>query len=245
MAGDDPDDDADPEQRSGDEGSDYNGCDSDEGGSDHAPGDEAGGSRSSAPPPKKELSVEQQAQRMSTAERDRLAGQLRLRGKQALTNRQFEAAQRFLSDAIVLSPKSYKLYRLRSVAHACCHDYASSFDDACIVIQMAPHVSDGYYHKGFALYHLRKFSEAAKAFQEGLNLNPQDRALRQGFWDAVTLLSQDGVAEDSAGKAGSVAGVDVDAVAGEGGMAAKVSTSFGVGRLLLSELLALCDVTFR
>mmetsp|Transcript_15768 Transcript_15768/g.40360 ORF Transcript_15768/g.40360 Transcript_15768/m.40360 type:complete len:80 (-) Transcript_15768:89-328(-) len=69
---------------------------------------------------------------------------------------------------------------------------------------MAPHVSDGYYHKGFALYHLRKFSEAAKAFQEGLNLNPQDRALRQGFWDAVTLLSQDGVAEDSAGKAGSV-----------------------------------------
>jgi len=109
MAGDDPDDDADLEQRSGDEGSDYNGCDSDEGGSDHAPGDEAGGSRSSAPPPKKELSVEQQAQRMSTAERDRLAGQLRLRGKQALTNRQFEAAQRFLSDAIVLSPKSYKV----------------------------------------------------------------------------------------------------------------------------------------
>eukprot|EP00951_Prasinocladus_malaysianus_P007346 scaffold52833_cov44-Prasinocladus_malaysianus.AAC.1 len=63
-------------------------------------------------------------------------------------------------------------------------------DDAEKVISLAPTIADGYYHKGYALYHMRAFSDAAKAFQEGLRLNPQDRMLRQGFWDAITLLSQ-------------------------------------------------------
>jgi len=30
----------------------------------------------------------------------------------------------------------------------------------------------------------------AHAFQEGLKLNPADKVLKQGFWDAVSLLSQ-------------------------------------------------------
>jgi hypothetical protein len=31
----------------------------------------------------------------------------------------------------------------------------------------------------------------AHAFQQGLDLNPTDKIMRQGFWDAVNLLSQD------------------------------------------------------
>lgn len=30
----------------------------------------------------------------------------------------------------------------------------------------------------------------ARAFQQGLALNPTDRTLRQGFWDSMNLLSQ-------------------------------------------------------
>lgn len=30
----------------------------------------------------------------------------------------------------------------------------------------------------------------AHAFKEGLKLNPADEVLQQGFWDAMTLLSQ-------------------------------------------------------
>eukprot|EP00192_Tetraselmis_astigmatica_P020595 CAMPEP_0117678318 /NCGR_PEP_ID=MMETSP0804-20121206/17231_1 /TAXON_ID=1074897 /ORGANISM="Tetraselmis astigmatica, Strain CCMP880" /LENGTH=212 /DNA_ID=CAMNT_0005487693 /DNA_START=361 /DNA_END=999 /DNA_ORIENTATION=- len=119
------------------------------------------------------------------------AAQLRLRGKQALASHQFELACELLTDAISLCPESYKLHRLRSVAYAALHDYSSALSDAETVIELAPTVSDGYYHKGYALYHMRKFSQAAKAFQDGMRLNPQDRNLRQGFWDAVTLLSQD------------------------------------------------------
>ncbi|GFH18098.1 protein STIP1, partial [Haematococcus lacustris] len=57
-------------------------------------------------------------------------------------------------------------------------------------MQLAPHIMDGYYHKGFALFNLHDYAGAAHAFQEGLKLNPADKVLRQGFWDAVGLLSQ-------------------------------------------------------
>jgi len=83
-----------------------------------------------------------------------------------------------------------QLFRLRSVALACLQDYQASLDDAEMVIKLQSCSTDGYYHKGFALYHMKEYAEAARAFQEGLRLNPSDRVLRQGFWDAVTLLSQ-------------------------------------------------------
>ncbi|KXZ46970.1 hypothetical protein GPECTOR_39g464 [Gonium pectorale] len=49
---------------------------------------------------------------------------------------------------------------------------------------------DGHYHKGFALFHLKDYAGAAHAFQQGLKLNPTDKTLRQGFWDAIALVSQ-------------------------------------------------------
>jgi len=93
------------------------------------------------------------------------AAQLRLRGKQALASHQFELACELLTDAISLCPESYKLHRLRSVAYAALHDYSSALSDAETVIELAPTVSDGYYHKGYALYHMRKFSQAVRAPQ--------------------------------------------------------------------------------
>lgn len=30
----------------------------------------------------------------------------------------------------------------------------------------------------------------AHAFQEGLKLSPNDKVLRQGFWDSISLVSQ-------------------------------------------------------
>ncbi|MEW5309326.1 MAG: hypothetical protein WDW38_001221 [Sanguina aurantia] len=63
-------------------------------------------------------------------------------------------------------------------------------EDASRVIELAPHMMDGFYHKGFALFHLEHYTDAARAFQQGLALNPTDRTLRQGFWDSMNLLSQ-------------------------------------------------------
>jgi tetratricopeptide (TPR) repeat protein len=47
--------------------------------------------------------------------------------------------------------------------------------DADKIIELAPHLMDGYYHKGYALFNLKEFSAAAYEFQQGLELNPNDQ----------------------------------------------------------------------
>ena len=80
-----------------------------------------------------------------------------------------------LNAALELTPGSYKLHRLRSMVHACLENFEKSRK---------------YYHKGYALYKMRDFVAAAATFNEGLKLNPIDKSLSQGFWDALTLLHQ-------------------------------------------------------
>eukprot|EP00955_Chlamydomonas_euryale_P100033 365255-Chlamydomonas_euryale.AAC.12 len=48
-------------------------------------------------------------------------------------------------------------------------------EDANKVIELAPTIMDGYYHKGYALFNLKEYSDAAKAFQQGLRLHPNDK----------------------------------------------------------------------
>mmetsp|Transcript_5040 Transcript_5040/g.10937 ORF Transcript_5040/g.10937 Transcript_5040/m.10937 type:complete len:162 (-) Transcript_5040:659-1144(-) len=116
--------------------------------------------------------------------------ELRNKAKGHLTQQEYVEALSCLDLAIDLNTSSYKLYRLRSIAHACLGDYRGSAADAEKVIDLAPTIMDGYYHKGFALFNLKQYAEAAHAFQEGLKLNPADKVLRQGFWDAISLVSQ-------------------------------------------------------
>uniref|UniRef100_A0A7S3BT48 Tetratricopeptide repeat protein n=1 Tax=Prasinoderma singulare TaxID=676789 RepID=A0A7S3BT48_9VIRI len=127
---------------------------------------------------------------LSAAELNDQVQRLKIQGKTALARHDFRKARDALTAAIELSPMSYKLHRLRSVAYACLQDYDASLADAERVIELQPNSTDGWYHKGFALYHRKDYAGAAHAFQEGLKLNPADRVLRQGFWDSVTLLSQ-------------------------------------------------------
>ena len=101
-----------------------------------------------------------------------------------------EEALEFIGQAMELKPSSFKLLRLRSMAYACLHKYPKSLADAEKLIALQSTSTDGYYHKGFALYQMQDYSGAAHAFRHGLKLNPTDKVLHQGFWDSLTLLSQ-------------------------------------------------------
>lgn len=115
---------------------------------------------------------------------------LRSQAKHLLVRQKFGEAAELLCEALRLTPESYKLYRLRSLAHACLHEYDASLRDAEELIRLRPSSPDGYYHKGYALYHKDDFAGAAYEFQRALGFSPCDRILRQGFWDAMTLMSQ-------------------------------------------------------
>lgn len=56
------------------------------------------------------------------------AVQLRAQAKQCLIKHDFEQAEQLLTQGLKLTPGSYKLYRLRSVAYACLQRYKESLD---------------------------------------------------------------------------------------------------------------------
>jgi len=145
--------------------------------------------------------------------------QLLAAAKQALLHHSFETAWQLLTQAIAIHP-SYKLHRLRAVASACLEEYEAALDDAEMVIELMPSSPDGYYHKGFALFQLQDYTAAAHAFHEGLALNPADKIMQRGFWDAVSLMGQSAWQEmQSAGQSG--AGAAAGGGAGPTGAAAR------------------------
>ncbi|GIL62594.1 hypothetical protein Vafri_16759 [Volvox africanus] len=86
--------------------------------------------------------------------------ELRRKSKEHLSTKQFEEALRCLDIAIELHSTSYKLYRMRSIALACLQQYERAAADADRVVELAPHLMDGHYHKGFALFHLKDYAGA-------------------------------------------------------------------------------------
>ncbi|GLC36557.1 Hsp90 cochaperone [Pleodorina starrii] len=175
--------------------------------------------------------------------------ELRRRAKEHLSTKQFEEALHCLDIAIELHSTSYKLYRMRSIALSCLQQYERAAADADRVVELAPHIMDGHYHKGFALFHLKDYAGAAHAFQQGLKLNPTDKTLRQGFWDAIALVSQSRTDGDAgqleqlgvqmqlevtpvvtaSGGAGLGAGVGAAAAGGTPGADTRPGTGLGLG----------------
>ncbi|XRB18824.1 hypothetical protein RI054_19g86700 [Pseudoscourfieldia marina] len=132
----------------------------------------------------------EQVPKLTAAEREIKVNTLRTVGKEALAKHDFAAAIDALSAALKLQSDSFKLHRLRCVAYACMQNFEASFADAQRVVELNPTSTDGYYYMGFALYHQKKYAQSAHAFKDGLERNPSDSVLQQGFWDALTLMSQ-------------------------------------------------------
>ncbi|KAG1668830.1 hypothetical protein FOA52_004924 [Chlamydomonas sp. UWO 241] len=115
---------------------------------------------------------------------------LKENAKLSLNRNEYSEALSCLDLAIDLNTTSFKLYRLRAIAHVCLGNFREAATDADKIIELAPLLMDGYYHKGYALFNLKEFSAAAHEFQQGLELNPNDQVLRKGFWDSIALVSQ-------------------------------------------------------
>eukprot|EP00210_Caulerpa_lentillifera_P003226 g3081.t1 len=115
---------------------------------------------------------------------------IRGRVKELLLRRRFHEAVKLLSEAMKYFPRSYKFHRLRALAYSCLREYQLALQDAEMIIKIRPDCPEGYYQKGFCLYHQKAYLAAGAAFSEGLKWTPVDRIMLQAFWDAITLASQ-------------------------------------------------------
>ena len=115
--------------------------------------------------------------------------ELRRKAKQKIQKEDFEQALPLLHEVIGLSPNSANLYRLRCLCYSRLNMHQESLQDAYVIQKLKPESCTSYFHMGSALYGVRDYFAAAKSFQKGLLLNPQDKALKEGFWNAVTMIT--------------------------------------------------------
>lgn len=121
---------------------------------------------------------------------EKRSAKLRERAKRHMMRRQYNRAIDVCTEALQLTPDNYKVLRIRGIAFCSLGRCQEGLEDAERVLRMVTYSGDAWYQKGYAHFHLKEYSAAARAFAAGLELNDSDKSLQQAFWDAVSLMSQ-------------------------------------------------------
>ncbi|KAL9246802.1 hypothetical protein vseg_020294 [Gypsophila vaccaria] len=113
-----------------------------------------------------------------------MADEAKAKGNAAFAAKNYADAIKHFSDAISLSPENHVLYSNRSAAYASLSDFSSALSDAETTVRLKPDWPKGYSRLGAAHLGLRHFSDALSAYQKGLDLDPNNEALKSGLEDA-------------------------------------------------------------
>ncbi|TKS68653.1 STI1-like protein [Collichthys lucidus] len=85
---------------------------------------------------------------------------------------QYSQAVDMFTEAIYCDPKDHRFYGNRSYCYWCLKQYYSALADAQRSIELSPDWPKGYFRKGSALMGLKRYSEAEKAMEQVLKLDP-------------------------------------------------------------------------
>lgn len=103
------------------------------------------------------------------------------KGNAALSSENFEEAIKYYTEAIALDSKNHVLFSNRSAAHAKAGNYAAALEDAEKTVAINPGWAKGYSRKGSALAYLGRYQDAASAYEEGLEKEPDNAQLAAGL----------------------------------------------------------------
>eukprot|EP00271_Cylindrocystis_brebissonii_P015588 TRINITY_DN38522_c0_g1_i1.p1 TRINITY_DN38522_c0_g1~~TRINITY_DN38522_c0_g1_i1.p1 ORF type:complete len:304 (+),score=64.65 TRINITY_DN38522_c0_g1_i1:484-1395(+) len=128
------------------------------------------------------------------------AASAKAKGNAAFADNRFADAVRFYSDAIRLSPAPDSvLYSNRSAAYAGSRDFEKAEKDALKALELNPRWGKAYARLGAALVGSNQLKKALAAYKKGLQEDPRNPVLMQGWQQAETKL-QRREAKDAASK---------------------------------------------
>lgn len=113
-----------------------------------------------------------------------MADEAKAKGNAAFSAGDFSTAVRHFTEAIDLSPTNHVLYSNRSAAYASLHKYAEALVDAKKTVELKRDWSKGYSRLGAAHLGLNQHQDAIAAYRKGLEIDPNNEALKSGLADA-------------------------------------------------------------
>lgn len=122
-------------------------------------------------------------------------------GNSALNEGRLEDAIACYTKAIGLEPENHVFYSNRSAANTRAKKFDAAVSDAERCIALKPDWARGYSRHGYALLALKRFEEAAAAYQKGLDIDSGDQSMRDGLKKAQTMAQIAAAAKEAGAKA--------------------------------------------
>lgn len=132
------------------------------------------------------------------------ADELKAKGNAAFSAGKHDEAVTYFTQAIEQDPSNHVLYSNRSAAYASLNQYGKALEDGQQAVKLKPDWPKGYSRVGAAYQGLRLWKEAGQAFEDGLQLDPSNEALKAGMQASAREAARTaGPAARAAGPAGS------------------------------------------
>lgn len=113
-----------------------------------------------------------------------MADELKAKGNAAFSAKNFTEAIGFFTDAIAIDPSNHVLYSNRSASYASMEKYNEALEDAKKCVELKPDWPKGYSRLGAAYFGLEDWPEAAKAYEDGLKIDPANEQMKQALAEA-------------------------------------------------------------
>ncbi|XP_015121416.1 stress-induced-phosphoprotein 1 [Diachasma alloeum] len=106
---------------------------------------------------------------------------LKDKGNAALQENKYEDAIKYYTEAIALDTENHVLYSNRSAAYAKSGQYEKALEDAERTVTLKSDWAKGYSRKGSALAYLGRLEESIKAYETGLQLDPNNAQIKESL----------------------------------------------------------------
>lgn len=103
------------------------------------------------------------------------------KGNSFLQAKQYDEAISAYTEAINLDPKDQVFFSNRSAAYLSKGDASNALADGQRCVELKKDWPKGYTRKGAALHSLRRYDEAIQAYNDGLEIAPDDAGLKSGL----------------------------------------------------------------
>ncbi|GAX84944.1 hypothetical protein CEUSTIGMA_g12365.t1 [Chlamydomonas eustigma] len=110
--------------------------------------------------------------------------ELKAKGNAAFSAGNHKEAIDFFTQAISIDPSNHVLYSNRSASKASLKDYDGALEDAKQCVTLKPSWGKGYSRLGAAYFGLEDWSEAVKAYEQGLEHDPSNEQLLSSLKEA-------------------------------------------------------------
>lgn len=112
------------------------------------------------------------------------------KGNQALQQGDTNKAIELYSKGLEIEPENPELLSNRSAAFVKLEKYADALNDAEKLLKLRPNWGKTYLRKGMALHGLGRLEEAKAAYSKGLELDPENKQLKNNFSSVDAALKR-------------------------------------------------------